>query len=103
MILHLGLLFRLELKKNFNLKTLRGVCTYLFVVTGLTVDSCIPTSAATSRKTSGFMCRNTVFQKVALERIDNTFCHSVNRALTLVNTFDEPRSRFEAILQYSLS
>ena len=43
----------LELKKYLSSKMPWGQCTYLFVVTRLTVDSCISMSSATSRKLSG--------------------------------------------------
>ena len=42
-----------ELKKYFSSKMPCGVCTYLFVVTRETVDSCMPMSSATSRRMSG--------------------------------------------------
>ena len=42
-----------ELKKYFSSKRPCGVCTYLFVVTRLMVDSCIPTVSATSRRIIG--------------------------------------------------
>ena len=40
-------------KKYFSSKMPWGQCTYLFEVTRLTVDSCMPMSSATSRRMSG--------------------------------------------------
>src|SRR5688500_18975802 len=45
-----------ELKKYFSSKMPCGVCTYLFVVTRLTVDSCIWMSSATSLRINGRRC-----------------------------------------------
>ena len=46
----------LELKKYLSSKIPCGVCVYLFVVTRLTVDSCMPMSSATSRRFKGLRC-----------------------------------------------
>ena len=51
-----SVLFRLEVKKYLSSKIPCGVCTYLFAVARLTVDSCMPMSSATSFSTSGFRC-----------------------------------------------
>src|SRR5438093_8983966 len=45
-------------KKNFSSNSPWGVSTYLFVVTRLIVDSCMPMSSPTSRSDSGRRCGN---------------------------------------------
>ena len=55
-----------EVKKYFSSKRPRGMARYLFEVTRLTVDSCMPIASATVRRFSGRRCCDAVGEEAVL-------------------------------------
>ena len=89
------------MKKYFIGKMPCGVCMYLFVVTRLIVDSCMPMSSATSLRTIGFRLGNALLEKFAL-KFDDAFGHFVDRFVALFHALDEPLRRAEPFLDIFL-
>src|SRR3989442_10680258 len=87
-------------KKNFSSNNPCGVSTYLFVVTRLIVDSCIPMSSPTSRSDSGRVGQPPV-QELALE-FDDRLRHLAQGPLALVHALDQPQRGAELLLDVLL-
>ena len=81
-----------EWKKNFIGTRPRGVVIHLFETTRETVDSCMPMSSATSRRTSGSEVRDAVVEEVAL-LADDRLGDPDDRPLPLVEALHEPLRR----------